>query len=112
MKTIKLVDIINSVSATSPKLANIAYDYLAKAISNGESVFLSFEGIEDFTSAFSNAFIGRLYINFSSEVLNVSLIIQNIQNEIWKKKISDSILLGTNENIRGIRKKNLEELLS
>jgi hypothetical protein len=50
------------------------YDAIAEAIASGDQVQLSFEGVEDLTSAFLNAAIGQLYGEFDEELLKERLL--------------------------------------
>ncbi|MDR3711180.1 MAG: DUF4325 domain-containing protein [Puia sp.] len=112
METVKLVDIIGSASAVSPRTGMIAYDFVTSRISSGTPVRVSFAGIEDLTSAFCNSFIGKLYMNFDPSVLKSLFQIEGIpEGHIWQKKIQSAILLGTNENARNLHKDNLAEVI-
>ena len=112
MKKMNLVDIIGKISATSPKSAQLAYNVISQELSNGSTILLSFSQIEDCSSAFLNAFIGKLYIEFDSDLLSNSFQIADVSNSIWLKKLEDAKRLGMNESLRKVRKENLEELLS
>lgn len=112
MEAVKLIDIIHSKSAVSPRTAILAYDYAASKLSEKTSLQISFEGIEDLTSAFCNAFIGKLYMNFDPAILNSELLLTNISaDHIWMRKIESAINLGTNENARNLHKDNLEDVI-
>lgn len=109
---VKLADIINTTSAISPRTGQIAYDQIAKLLSEKKEVILSFEGITDCTSAFCNSFIGKLYMNLDPEQVDRLLKITNVAgNHVWAKKIHNARLLGTNENIRTIRKSSIDDLI-
>jgi STAS-like domain of unknown function (DUF4325) len=113
MEAIKLIDIIKSEFATSPKKGLLAYDFVADIISSNKDVLVSFDGIEDCTTAFCNAFIGKIYMDFDIEKINTLLHIKDLpSNSIWEKKIKNAILLGSNENARAERIANLEELIA
>jgi hypothetical protein len=113
MEAIKLIDIIKSEFATSPKKGLLAYDFVADIISLNKEIIISFDGVEDCTTAFCNAFIGKIYMDFDVEKINALLHIQDLPNNgIWEKKIKNAILLGSNENARAERIANLEELIA
>lgn len=112
MEAVKLVDIINSKSAVSPRAGMKAYDYIVAALSDRQRLDLSFEGIEDLTSAFCNSSIGKLYMNYDPQLLNSLLHFTGIDKDhVWFKKIQNAILLGTNENARTIHNENLAEVI-
>lgn len=113
MEAIKLIDIIKSEFATSPKKGSLAYDFVADIISSNKDILISFEAIEDCTTAFCNAFVGKIYMDFDTEKVNTLLHFSDLpNNSIWEKKIKNAILLGTNENVRNERIANLEELIA
>ncbi len=112
MQAVKLIDIIRSKSAVSPRTGVLAYDFVASELSQNRPIRLSFEGIEDLTSAFCNSFIGKLYMNFDPAVLDSRLQIDGIAvDHIWYKKIQSARLLGTNENARDLHNENLAEVI-
>jgi hypothetical protein len=111
MKAIKLVDIIKSEFATSPKKGLLAYNYVADLLSSNKEILISFDSIDDCTTAFCNAFVGKLYMDFETDKLKHLLHFNSLNNPIWQKKINNAILLGSNENIRNERNANLEELI-
>ena len=113
MEATKLIDIIKSEFATSPKKGLLVYDVVAQIISSNKDIVISFEGIEDCTTAFCNAFIGKIYMDFDIEKVNSLLHFKDLpENGIWEKKIKNATLLGSNENIRAERIANLEELIA
>jgi hypothetical protein len=113
MEAIKLIDIIKSEFATSPKKGLLAYDFVTDIISSNKDVLVSFDGIEDCTTAFCNAFIGKIYMDFEIDKINALLHIKDLpSNGIWEKKIKNAILLGSNDNVRAERIANLEELIA
>lgn len=113
MEAIKLIDIVKSEFATSPKKGLLVYDFVVEIISSNKDILISFEGIEDCTTAFCNAFIGKIYMDFDIEKVNSLLHFRDLpENGIWEKKIKNAILLGTNDNMRNERIANLEELIA
>lgn len=112
MITVKIVDIISSASAVSPRTGLKVFDFVSSQINKGNSLTVSFDGVEDLTSAFCNAFIGKLYMISDPTILNSSLTFSDIDTEsIWYKKITNAILLGTNENARTLHKENIESVI-
>ena len=107
-----LSKIITSNSAISPRKALLAYDLVVESIKKREKVVISLEGIEDFTSAFCNAFIGKLYMDFGHEIMSSSLEITDYPIDgIWKNKVENAIYLGSNSDFRDKHNQNLSELL-
>jgi hypothetical protein len=112
MQTVKVVDMIGSPTAVSPRAGLKAYDFVSAQLNSGIATEVSFDGVEDLTSAFCNAFIGKLYVNHSLEMLQAILKISGIEeNHVWFKKVQNAILLGTNENARTLHKENLAEVI-
>jgi hypothetical protein len=110
--TVNLIDIIGSSSAVSPRKGLVAYDFVAPKIFSGESIDVSFEGITDLTSAFCNAFIGKLYMTLDTDVVKTKLRLSGIAAEhVWMRKIENAILLGSNENARNFHHENLEKAI-
>jgi hypothetical protein len=108
----RLTDIIGTTAAISPRKGQIAYANIAEYLTRGEEVRVTFEGITDFSSAFCNSFIGKLYMDFEPELVDQLLLITGISPEaVWYKKIANARLLGTNENVRSERQRNLEGLI-
>lgn len=107
-----LSKIISSNSAISPRKALLAYDFVVQKIKYQEKVVISLEGIEDFTSAFSNAFIGKLYMDFGPDFMDHFLEITDFPCDgIWKNKVENAIYLGSNSEFRDKHNQNLSELL-
>lgn len=112
MSTVKIIDIIGSSTAVSPRLGIKTYEYLVDTAGSDFSIEVSFEGVEDLTSAFCNAFIGKLYMNFPPDILKSNFKISGIdEDHIWFKKVNNAILLGTNENVRTLHNSNLAEVI-
>jgi hypothetical protein len=112
MEAVKVVDIIGTQTAVSPRTGLKAYDYVSTLINSGKAVEVTFDGVEDLTSAFCNAFIGKLYMNHSPELLQETLKLSGVEeSHIWFKKIQNAILLGTNENARTLHNENLAEVI-
>jgi hypothetical protein len=108
----KLSIIISSTAAISPRKAALAYEYVVENISNGPIV-ISFEDIEDFTSAFANAFIGKLYMDIDPSKLNQALSFSNLDsNNVWAYKIENAIRIGSDDNFRNHHQANLSELIA
>ena len=112
MKRMNLTEIIESTAAISPRTGQKAYDFVSAYLTDSKPVTISFEGITDCTSAFCNTFIGKLYMNFSPAQVDSLVTLQGLEgHDLWDKKIHNAKLLGTNENVRTIRKSNIDDLI-
>jgi hypothetical protein len=113
METIKVIDIIGSPSAISPRAGLKAYDFVASELKQHHSLHVNFDGVTDLTSAFCNSFIGKLYMNFDKSLLDDQVHINGIDKDnIWYKKIQSAIYLGTNEKARNLHNSNLNDIIS
>jgi hypothetical protein len=112
METVNVIDIIGSASAISPRAGLKAYDFVAAEIEHKHFLHINFAGVQDLTSAFCNAFIGKLYMNFDRSLLDSMVHINGIdKSNIWYNKIENAIYLGTNENARTLHNSNLNDIL-
>jgi len=112
MDTIKVIDIIGTKSAISPRTGLKAYEFVASELSQQHPLHISFEGVTDLTSAFCNSFIGKLYMNFGQPLVDSLVHINGVDKEnIWYKKIESAIYLGTNEQARNLHNSNLRKIL-
>jgi len=113
MKDLKIIDILQSPVAISPSAGLKVFEVINSFINKEESIRLFFDGIEDCTTAFCNATIGKLFMRYSQEKLKQLLIFPDLdQFPIWKDKIERSIQLGTDENMRESHQQNLTDLLA
>jgi len=113
METVKVIDIIGSAVAISPRAGLKAYDYVATELNKHHSLHVNFEGVQDLTSAFCNSFIGKLYMNFDKSLLDSLIHINGIaKDNIWYDKIQNAIYLGTDEHARHLHDSNLNDILS
>lgn len=110
MDIVYVKDIIKSKIAVSPDKGVILYRFLANSISENNKVKLSFDGVDDITTAFLNKAIGNLYNHFSSEILNENLSIADLDDldkYLLKKVITRAKLdIKTNESLV----KNIDEV--
>jgi len=111
MAHIKIIEIIESPSATSPNKGLKMFDVVKEMIQKGEPVVVSFSGIEDVVTSFTNAFFGRLYMEFPSKLLTEKFKITEVTNDIWQSKIDLSIRLATDNNTRVAHNKGIDELM-
>jgi hypothetical protein len=107
--TLKLLDIIDSPSAVSPRAGIVAYDFVLPLLSKGDSIEVSLAGIKDFTTTFCNSFIGKLYMNLDPALLKARLHVTDIPQDVWQRKIDTAIHLGTNEGARKQLRDNLDK---
>ncbi|WP_456273613.1 STAS-like domain-containing protein [Bacillus sp. AK031] len=67
---LKVKDVINSKFAVSPENGDKVYTLLRESIEHNKVTVLSFEEMDQITTAFLNHAIAKLYNNFSSDQLN------------------------------------------
>lgn len=112
MVTVNLTDIIGSTTAISPRTGQKAYEFAEEQIKQGHAITIRFSGVTDCTSAFCNTFVGKLYMNFSPADIDRLVVLEvPAERELWRKKLDNAKLLGTNENVRADRIANIENLL-
>ncbi|MEH6989612.1 STAS-like domain-containing protein [Cytobacillus firmus] len=75
---VRIKDIINSNFAVSPENGDKVYNDLKERLLLGSTTVLSFEGLEQITTAFLNNAIAKLYNDFSSKQLNEYLNITDL----------------------------------
>lgn len=109
--TVKLIDIIGSPSAVSPRAGVVAYDFVTALLSKGDSVEVSLAGVKDFTTTFCNSFIGKLYMNQDPSLLKDRFHIADIPQDVWQRKIDTAIHLGTNEGARKQLREHLDKAI-
>jgi hypothetical protein len=109
----KLSDIIGSSSAISHRKASLAYDYILSHLQNTTSLQISFEGLEDLSSAFVNAWIGKLYMENDPAILDIKLSFIDLPSDgIWETKINRAKVLGSNEELRKNHHASLSDLIA
>lgn len=106
-------DIIQSTVAISNLLGLQVYESLKKNISGGTKTTLSFEGIENLSTAFCNASIGKLCMEFGLQKVDSLLELTGLSdNEVWLEKIRNAKILGGNESLRKADQENISELFA
>ena len=78
---ISIVEIVGSGICVSSDDGQKIYDAVAAALESDRVVEISFQGIEDLTSAFLNVAIGQLYGGFSEESIKARVKITEIAPE-------------------------------
>lgn len=110
---VKIIDIIGSSVAISPSKATSLYEHLKNAVQSNQKVVYSFIDVQDCSSAFCNASIGKLYMNLEPKTIKGLITFSDFgDNEIWNEKVNRAIDLGTEENYRNSSQQALEEILS
>jgi len=71
---ISLVQVIENKFCTASDDGEKVYSRIVEAIKGGDKVQISFEGVEDLTSAFLNAAVGQLYGEFPEDKLRSVLL--------------------------------------
>lgn len=112
MKQIKITDIIDSKSAISPRKAQLVLVYIDKLLTSENQIEVSFSGVEDCTSSFTNTLFGQLYLKHGFNFLSKKLKVVDVPFKIWEDKIDNSIKLGTDENLRKLHQNNLLDIVT
>ena len=72
--TVSLTKVIGNKFCTASDDGDKVHAAIVEAISRGDRVQISFEGVEDLTSAFLNAAVGQLYGEFAEDKLRSVLL--------------------------------------
>jgi|NGEPerStandDraft_6_1074524.scaffolds.fasta_scaffold149659_2 hypothetical protein len=110
MKELKIIDIINTQNAILHEFGLQVYDRIKPLLQANENVLLSFEGLKNVTSGFSNASIGKLFCDFK----NADQLIQLSGLEghpLWQEKVNNAITLAKNPEIIRLQNNAISELL-
>lgn len=84
VKTIKIVDVIGSNLCIAADDGQKLFNAISIELKKDNQIQLSFEGIEDLTSAFLNSAIGQLYKDYSEEDLNLLKRVVDRAKEYYK----------------------------
>ncbi|TAE47059.1 MAG: DUF4325 domain-containing protein [Cytophagales bacterium] len=98
MKTIKIIEVIGTSSASLHTFGERVFEAVKAEIDNNEKVVLSFEGLTALTTGFLNASIGNLYFVFGDK-LRDNFELQGVDKPKWQEKIQDAITLGTDKEL-------------
>lgn len=85
-RVIVVKDFVGSAFCVATDDGNRLHDEILARVKRGESVELSFSGVESLTSAFLNASIGQLYASLDHSVIRSHLSVRDIED-------SDLVLL-------------------
>ena len=110
MQEIKIIDIIRTRNAILHEFGIKVYNVVKPFVDAQKEVLISFEGLENVTSGFCNASIGKLFL----EVENPEKFIHITGlegHDIWKEKVSDAITLARNPEKIRIQNDAISELL-
>lgn len=99
MKKYLIKDIINSSVAISPRKGLKLLDFLKTKLKDKEPIYLSFKGIEEVVTAFTNASIGKLYMEFDTKLLDRLIHLEDL-NSVWKNKFDQARKLGSSKEAR------------
>lgn len=110
---VRIIDIIGSPVAISPFKANALFEHFVSALQHNTCVEYSFQGIEDCSSAFCNAAIGKLYMKYDAKLVSSLISFTDFDAEgIWEEKVKKATRLGVEENYRNNNQKSLEAVLA
>lgn len=99
---IKIIDIINTPNAILQKFGWEVFEEVAQSLRDGKAVELSFENIENLTSSFCHASIGKLYAEFGAELdkkLNLTYL---KEDNYWSDRVHEAKSLALNPEEQAI----------
>ena len=113
MKFVNVSEFLDSKSAVSPVKGLELYEVIKASLLKREDISISFAGIEDCTTAFCNASIGKIYIEFGKELVDTLLHFKDygIENE-WLLKIGKVKTISTQNSLRQAINNSLDELIN
>lgn len=76
---VELALLVNGSSCVSSDDGHAVYQRIARNLAARTPVIVSFAGVEDVTTAFLNAAIGKLYGDFSEEEIRDLLCVENAE---------------------------------
>lgn len=79
--TISLVETAQTPHCSASEDGQKVYEQILKAFKDGNQVKISFEGVEDLTTAFLNTAVGQLYGIFTDEEIKLKLTVVNYEQE-------------------------------
>jgi hypothetical protein len=88
LKSIKIIDVINSEFAVAPEDGELVFLKIKDCIEKSIHLSLDFDGVDLTTTAFLNTAIGTLYRDFDKDTLNEFITMKNVSN-------SDLVLIKT-----------------
>lgn len=111
MKSFNIIDIINSPNAVTHTFGIKVYEVIYPLLKERSQVKISFNGLRNVTSGFTNASIGKIYIEFpwASECLTLEGV---ETNKIWEEKVRNAINLATNQDKIKLQNEAISELLT
>jgi len=98
MIKIKVLDIIKTKNAILHKFGLQVYEHVKPYLQNNQKISLSFEGIDKITSGFSNASVGRLFMDYPNAGNLIELEGLKHIDPAYRDKIKDAINLAKDEN--------------
>ena len=90
MRKVVVKSVIDSELAVSAENGNKLHSRIARHLSSGKSVELSFQGIDLVTSAFLNNAVGKLCKKFDSEKIKESIMVTGLDE--GDKKLLDKVI--------------------
>lgn len=112
MKVYNITEIIKSPYAVSPTKGLSVYEEIVRNhLKKGDQISLSFKGIEDLTSAFCNALVGKAYLEFGEKRVDSLLSVIDLRSdENWMLKIDRAKQFAINAQFGETVTKALEQL--
>lgn len=94
-KVLNITKIIQTPNAILQKFGWKVFEEVSKELDTGHRVELSFEGLNNLTSSFCNASIGKLYTHYEKD-LDQIMTITGVNDEYWQKRIDEARSLALN----------------
>lgn len=76
---VELATIVAGGNCVSSDDGHVVYGRISRNLAKGRDVIVSFEGVEDVTTAFLNAAFGKLYGAYADELIRKHLIVEHAQ---------------------------------
>ena len=79
--TLRIYEIVGGSLCVASKDGQKVFEQIQQALKDGKNVRLSFQNVENLTSAFLNAAVGQLYGFFDSNLLKERLSVTDIEKD-------------------------------
>ena len=107
-----ITEVIENSNAILHKFGLKVFETISNFLKKDEEVTLSFEGVDNCTSSFCNAAIGKLYTEFPKDKVDELFHVEGIDQEsIWDEKVQEAIDLALNEDKQRINDDTIRDLL-
>jgi hypothetical protein len=94
--TFNIVDMLGHGFCIGPKDGRMVRDTVERAMSSGNKVIVSFDGVVNLSPAFLHSSLGQLHIRHSEADLQDNFAIRDVPE--GKERVVDRVILQTNEH--------------